>query len=359
MSGTPSTVPSEGSTPGMRPDEPRENEMTTERHTMHDPQKLDRYLLGRLSDLESDALEAELLRDRRLFDLAEAAEDDLVDRYVRGELPPEDRKRFERHLLPSERIRERVAVAQALRDWTDGQRAPRIAAHRTRGPFARTARLAWAAALIAAIGAGALGFEVARLHDRLEDRPARVAASDLRGSEVETPRTHRGAAPEPSEAPASEPPAADPDRERVETLEQELRDAHDRIASLEASPASATDAGAADEALSDRLATATVFLTLATRGVDSEAPIELDAAERVELQLELGRRRPRGDVRAKVTRQHVTVWTEENVEVVSEEGESMATVTLPRQSLNTGRYFVELADAENEDLLGSYSFLVE
>lgn len=336
----------------------------SEHHTMHDPQKLDRYLLGRLSEEESDALEADLLRDRRLFDLAEAAEDDLVDRYVRGELPEEDRKRLERHLLPSERIRERIAVARALTAWTDGART---AARTPPSVFRRPARLAWAAALIAAIAAGALGFEVIRLHDRLDERTPAVRSVEARVAEDAAPDEPAEAVEPSADEPApiraavdEETPDAAPDaeRERIARLERELTTARERIASLESDAAPASARGdAADPS------TVTAFLMLVTRGVDDEERIDLGAAERAEILLEIGRRRPSGKVLATVTRGGEVIWRETGVEVVSEAGESMARLHLPREVLLGGRHRVELIEVSGEGggedrTLGTYSFSV-
>ena len=76
--------------------------------------QLTNYLLGALPEAEQTALEQELLADRDKFDEAWAVENDLVDRYVRNELPTAERARFERHYLASSLHRERVAIAEAL-----------------------------------------------------------------------------------------------------------------------------------------------------------------------------------------------------------------------------------------------------
>lgn len=329
----------------------------SEHDTKHDPRKLDDYLLGRLPGGESDALEAELLHDRRLFDLAEAAEADLLDRYVRGELATDDRKRFERHLLPSDRIRERVATARALQSWTDRQRPRRIAAGER-----RVTRLAWAAALIAAIAAGALGFEVTRLHDRLDDLAPAAGAVAVHVAEDEPVSDTEPLPTEPAApfAPAADErtAAADAHRERVEQLEQELSAARERIAALESNEAESASPPA-ERSIGTDVATASVFLTLVTRGVETEKPLELGEARYAEIQLELGRKRPSGKVRARIIRDDVTIWDERGVEVVTEAGESMARLLLPSESLIDGRYRIHLTDETNGGTqLASYDFSV-
>ena len=73
-----------------------------------------KYLLGELSEAEQARLEERFFHDAELSELLSEAEDDLIDRYVRKELSARDRECFERHLLISERRREKVEFARAL-----------------------------------------------------------------------------------------------------------------------------------------------------------------------------------------------------------------------------------------------------
>lgn len=72
-----------------------------------------RYLLGDLSEEDQTQLEEQFFLDERKFEELEIAEDELIDRYVRGELSIKDRKSFEQRML-SRRIVERVDVARIL-----------------------------------------------------------------------------------------------------------------------------------------------------------------------------------------------------------------------------------------------------
>ena len=84
-----------------------------------------RYLLGELAEADQAALEQELLIDRVKFDQVWAVENELVDSYVRGEMSRADRKRFESHYLATPLHRERVAIAQSFLtviDQTAGER---------------------------------------------------------------------------------------------------------------------------------------------------------------------------------------------------------------------------------------------
>src|SRR5882672_367412 len=73
-----------------------------------------RYLLGELAEADRAALEQELLIDRGKFDQVWAIENELVDSYVRSEMSRADRKRFEAHYLASPLHRERVAIAESF-----------------------------------------------------------------------------------------------------------------------------------------------------------------------------------------------------------------------------------------------------
>jgi len=73
-----------------------------------------RYLLGELTEADQTALERELLMDRDKFNQAWAVENELIDSYVRGEMSPADRERFEGHYLASALHRERVAIAASF-----------------------------------------------------------------------------------------------------------------------------------------------------------------------------------------------------------------------------------------------------
>jgi anti-sigma factor RsiW len=72
------------------------------------------YLLGEASEAESSALEQAYFSDPQLFDRIVAAESDLLDSYARGQLPSEQRRRFETHYLSNPQRREHARFAEAL-----------------------------------------------------------------------------------------------------------------------------------------------------------------------------------------------------------------------------------------------------
>ena len=125
---------------------------------MNDSTHLMRYLLGELSEDEQTALEEQYVADPRIFDTVAKVENDLVDDYVRGKLPPESRERFERMYLAHPHRRERVRFAEALLarvDASDSSTVPGAA------PAARIAWRSWADRLLRP--KPALGFAFATL----------------------------------------------------------------------------------------------------------------------------------------------------------------------------------------------------
>src|SRR5262245_34635249 len=73
-----------------------------------------KYLLGNLTEEEEARVEDQAFTDREYLSALEAAEADLIDAYVRGELSQADRRGFERRFLVSPRRRSKVEFARAL-----------------------------------------------------------------------------------------------------------------------------------------------------------------------------------------------------------------------------------------------------
>jgi hypothetical protein len=81
---------------------------------MSDDNLLRRYLLGDLPGDETEELERQLLSDSDLFELAEALESEVLEDYARGELTPEQRDRVASYLAASPEGRLRLAVIRGL-----------------------------------------------------------------------------------------------------------------------------------------------------------------------------------------------------------------------------------------------------
>jgi anti-sigma factor RsiW len=72
------------------------------------------YLMGELSEHEQEAIEVRYFADDALFEQLLAIEDDLIDRYARGQITDTERQRLERHFMKSPERRKRVRFAVAL-----------------------------------------------------------------------------------------------------------------------------------------------------------------------------------------------------------------------------------------------------
>jgi hypothetical protein len=72
------------------------------------------YLLGALTEMESDHFEQRYLDSPVIFQEMQEIEDELIDDYANGALSGEDRIRFEQHFLQSPDRREKVRFAMAM-----------------------------------------------------------------------------------------------------------------------------------------------------------------------------------------------------------------------------------------------------
>ena len=86
--------------------------------------EITRYLLGSLSDEEKALLEERYFSDDAMFEEIEIAEEELIDRYVRGELSNEDSERFAAVVADSPRLAERVEFARVWKDKLAVSAAP-------------------------------------------------------------------------------------------------------------------------------------------------------------------------------------------------------------------------------------------
>ena len=75
---------------------------------------LQNYLLGNLSEKEQVRVEDRAFADPSYLGALEAAEADLIDAYVQGELSQADRRQFEHLFLTSRQRRNKVEFAKAL-----------------------------------------------------------------------------------------------------------------------------------------------------------------------------------------------------------------------------------------------------
>jgi hypothetical protein len=155
-------------------------------------ERLTRYLLGELPPEEAEAVEDECFRDDEAQAALEAADDDLVDAFVRGTLPPERQRAFEALYAASPPLRERVEFSRALLRTADERAASPAAASRRR-------TITWAVA--AGLAAAAIGWvasdlravrrerEAVRLAEAAREREATELQARLRAAAEELERS--------------------------------------------------------------------------------------------------------------------------------------------------------------------------
>ena len=80
------------------------------------------YLLGDLPEEKQSEVEDRAFQDEQYLQEILAAESDLIDEYVREELPEATRQRFETRFLASEGRRKRIEFARALVQLADESR---------------------------------------------------------------------------------------------------------------------------------------------------------------------------------------------------------------------------------------------
>src|SRR6266704_1593667 len=86
------------------------------------------YLLGFLSAAELERFDELSVSDDEFATALQAAENDLVDAYIQGELAGGERRQFESHYLASPRRREKVEFAQAFQLWVEKNPVPQPSA---------------------------------------------------------------------------------------------------------------------------------------------------------------------------------------------------------------------------------------
>jgi len=171
----------------------------------YDNQLLVRYLLGSLPDEEAERLDELSIANDEYAMRLNAAENDLVDAYVRGELSGETLERFKSFYLSSTKRREKVKFAETLLVFGDrtatAEIAPAISPSSSgpsQGPSQQPPRRKffttpllipqWAIAglaLVMLLAGGFLLIDNLRLRKQVTEAGAERAALDQRGQQLQ------------------------------------------------------------------------------------------------------------------------------------------------------------------------------
>lgn len=123
----------------------------------YDDERLIRYLVGSLDDQTTERFDELSIADDAFATRLRAAEDDLVDAYVRGDLSADVRDSFESRYLSAPAGRDKVRFAEALlahqiQAAAVDARAPNAGLRSDRGPWVPPWAMAAAAMLVLAVG---------------------------------------------------------------------------------------------------------------------------------------------------------------------------------------------------------------
>jgi hypothetical protein len=148
-------------------------------------EQLVRYLLGDVPDAEADRLDERSITDDAFAVRLRVIENDLVDKYARGEPFDASLERFDRLYRASSHLREKVRFAQALHQITSKSAADREPVRTPPAP----SRSGWwslaAAAVLLLAVAGYLGIRNMTLRDELGQLEARRAAAERQNAQLQ------------------------------------------------------------------------------------------------------------------------------------------------------------------------------
>lgn len=150
--------------------------------------RIQRYLLGDLTEPEQFALEQQILGDGEAFEQIEAVENDLIDSYVRGRLTTSQRGLFEKNYLTSTAHRERVAFATDLVSAADESKGRVAAVEKSpASPFGINRwAWAWAAAVVLLVAGGVWMYaENRQLREELNRLNQQTSVAQQRSQELE------------------------------------------------------------------------------------------------------------------------------------------------------------------------------
>ncbi len=316
------------------------------------------YLLGSLSEEETERLDELGIVDDEFAGRLQLVENDLVDAYVRGELSGETLERFTSFYLSSSRRREKVRFAQVFqtvpdRDVVTAQAESR---QRKRSEYSLADESGWRpgwlrrffsnqrpallwgvasiALLLAAVG---LVAENRRLHNQVDQAQLERGSIQQRERDLQT----------------------DLDEQRLEASEKEkeMESLRDKLAQLDQPRSTGSSAP-------EHLIVVPVDLAPQTRGLSRLTVVSVPAAaDLVTMQLEL----ESGDypfyrAELKALPGGQVVWSGGRLRPRAKDGGRAVVVNLPPRLLKSQRYVIEVTGISARgaaEIVGSYPFEVK
>jgi len=293
-----------------------------------------RYLLGELSEEQQVAIEDRAFADQKYLASITSVENDLIDEYVRNELSPAERQRFEKQFLASAERRKRVEFARALAGVIEEAIPQKIVVRESKSwswmdsiyafinGLAPTARIAFVSAVpLLLIGAGYLGLETLRLRRELTE--LRTANQSQQNSQQQ---------------------ALELERHRNEELNAQLNQEKQQREQTDESLRELSEAGDAVNPAPRPVIASLTLLPGLSRGGDSKPSLVIpEDARLVRLQIGIDPEEPYKsfgvDLRTSAGSQ---VWTRENLKTRNRRGARAVALTLPATALKSGEYELRL-----------------
>jgi len=293
-----------------------------------------RYLLGELSEEQQVAIEDRAFADQKYLASITSVENDLIDEYVRNELSPAERQRFEKQFLASAERRKRVEFARALAGVIEEAIPQKIVVRESKSwswmdsiyafinGLAPTARIAFVSAVpLLLIGAGYLGLETLRLRRELTE--LRTANQSQQNSQQQ---------------------ALELERHRNEELNAQLNQEKQQREQTDESLRELSEAGDAVNPAPPPVIASLTLLPGLSRGGDNKPGLVLpDDARLVRLQIGIDPEEPYKsfgvDLRTSAGSQ---VWTRENLKARNRRGARAVGLTIPATALKSGEYELRL-----------------
>lgn len=301
---------------------------------MRDDELLHRFLLGELAEDEAESLERRLLQEEELFELCEAVEGDLLAASARGELTPAENERLLARITASPGGRARLAAARSLVLLAQEAPAQPIPAPLLFRPVARPPRraahwMALAATLLFFVAGGSW-----MVYELLKTMPP--------GAPVENAMRTEPARPDRTEAPI----ATKPPQDKAETRSAEP--------SAPPAPGTAPELPAAPEP-APSLKTAVFQLALASRR-SVEPAEELprftvpQGTGEVEIQLDLGGEEQSFRTFNALVRSYGLgdVWSGQGLAPQTLDWGTVLILEIPAKKLPDGRYEMEVQGVSAE-----------
>lgn len=155
---------------------------------------------------DRERLEERFFSDTALFDELAAAEDDLVDDYLRDRLPAADRRRLDEYYLASPERAAKVSAARQLQTWMAGQRKEKAVALSWWERLAASLQMpAWALGTAAAALLVAAGSWLVLMKQNAPPAPLPPVAQQQPQQPAVTPPTPTPPVPPPAPAKAARP----------------------------------------------------------------------------------------------------------------------------------------------------------